>query len=117
MNDGGLSAPIRTPRGSTLQGYEWEDIFPDLIDCLLRRASQFTLVWCDPLPSRAFVLGLLVVTKLRELGFTGPDAVRAFQTSARGILNVDGRCGRQTAKALGLTTVQLDAARILPLGA
>ena len=107
---------IATRRGSTIQGYEWEDIFPDLIDCLLRRASQVTLVWCDPLPSRAFVLGLLVLSKLRDLGFTGPDAVRAFQASTRGVLMVDGRCGRQTAKALGFTTVQLDAARILPLG-
>lgn len=108
---------ISTPRGSTIQGYAWEDIFPDLIDCLLRRASQFTLVWCDPLPSRVFVLGLLVVAKLRELGFTGPDAVRTFQASTRGALNVDGRCGRQTTKALGFTTVQLDAAGVLPLGA
>jgi hypothetical protein len=91
----------RRPRTriQTVQAYGWTDILPDLVHCLTHNTTL--LAWSDPFPADDFVLGLRVVQALRARGFAGPDAVRAFQTSAG--LAADDRCGPLTLAALGLS--------------
>jgi hypothetical protein len=108
---------IHTPRGSTLQGYGWTDVIHDLVDALMRRADSVTFIWSDPLPTKAIVVAMRAVARMRALGFRGADGVRGYQASLRGVIVVDGKCGRKTLRALGFTGPVLDDASILPMGA
>jgi len=88
----------------TIEGYGWDDIVWDCVDCLLRNPS--VIVWCDPFPSRAVKNAIRAVSALAARGFTGVDAVQAFQADAAraGAFagDVDGKCGPITMRALGI---------------
>lgn len=86
------------PEIKTVQGYKW--ILKDLINCLTTEETIF--VWCEPYPDAVFMQGLVAVNKLKQLGFTGPDAVKNFQLSTNGKLIADNICGPLTIKELGL---------------
>lgn len=100
--------PIR-PRSRTIQGYGWQDIPADLVDCLLVHAAAApVIVWCDPFPAPDFLRGLQAVDALREQGgYTGPNAVLDFQrwSNANDFLPLkeDNRCGEKTLAALGVS--------------
>jgi len=88
----------------TIEGYGWDDIVWDCVDCLLRNES--VIVWCDPFPSATVKSALRAVGALAARGFTGASAVRDFQTDAKrsGAFagDVDGKCGLSTMAALGI---------------
>jgi hypothetical protein len=67
------------PRIKTIQGYKWNGIFSDLVNCLLINPTLF--VWSEPFPDALFMCALEVVSKLNGSHFTGPNAVRLFQHS------------------------------------
>ncbi|MFO0609494.1 MAG: hypothetical protein U0324_40395 [Polyangiales bacterium] len=95
----GLAMP---PKINTRQGYRW--FLDDCVTMLCREPT--VIVWCEPYPDRTFRFALEAVRALAGRGFAGPDAVRAFQADARaaGAYGgaVDGRFGREAARALGL---------------
>lgn len=88
------------PRIMTIQGYGWDDIFPDLVDCLTKNPTIF--IWSEPYPTEQFMKALEVVKKLEVLGFAGSDAVLSYQRSTNGALQQDNRCGPATLASLGL---------------
>ena len=92
------------PTMLTIEGYGWDDIVWDCVDCLLRNES--VIVWCDPFPSRTVKNAIRVVGALAARGFTGPTAVRDFQADATcaGAFTgaIDGKCGPITMGALGI---------------
>jgi len=92
------------PTMLTIEGYGWDDIVWDCVDCLLRNPA--VIVWCDPFPSRAVKNAIRAVGALAARGFTGADAVRAFQADAKRsgafVGDVDGKCGPVTMGALGI---------------
>lgn len=99
----GLPVP---PRTRTIQGYGWDDAPADLVFALIEAVREPTPVWCDPLPTPAFLAGVKTVDNLRLGGWlrdgVPPDVlVREFQTATG--LTVDGRCGVKTMAALGVT--------------
>lgn len=88
--------PVK-PRLPTIQGYSWD--LDDCVTCLMTYPQN--VVWCEPWPEDLFLTAMMVRQKLLSLGFSGVGAVAAFQASAR--LTVDGSCGAQTLRALGIT--------------
>ena len=98
------------PEIVTIEGFGWEDIFADLVGCLLCRPSAF--IWSEPFPRTHVLEGLRCVRTLANLGFTGAQAVLQFQQdynrTATTKLSVDGRCGLlETAPRLLGRTVDL----------
>lgn len=84
------------PEIKTVQSYRW--IFADLISCV---TSEPTLIfWIENHLPEDFMVALEVVFKLKNLGFTGLDAVKNYQASVG--LNPDNDCGEKTVKSLGL---------------
>jgi hypothetical protein len=85
------------PELVTIQGYAWNDIFPDLVACLLDHPTAF--IWSEPWPSAALEEALRILQVLEKHGFSGPDAVLAFQHDhnrfAARKISEDNRCGLQ----------------------
>lgn len=87
------------PEIKTLQGYAWDDIFSDLVNCLTSNSTLF--VWCEPWPSDGFIKGIKIKNELAKRGFIGPEAVKNYQLSTNGKLTADNVCGPKTLKELG----------------
>jgi len=107
--------------GVTIQGYGWDDMPWNLVDCLLQTCitdGQPVIVWCDydatygyVAPSPVVVACIKALAFLRARGFaplgrTPGDVVRAYQadynrTAARPVA-VDGKCGPGTLATMGL---------------
>lgn len=98
-------------RFPTIQSYAWDDIVPDLVDCLLHHPR--CLAWSQPFPPPLFLAAIRFVRVLEAHGFydaarpeTFDGAVIAFQrdynrTAARPIA-ADNRAGRETLAAAGI---------------
>jgi hypothetical protein len=88
----------------TIEGYGWDDVPWDCVSCLL--ANPSVIVWCDPFPTATVKRAVRSVAALASSGFSGADAVRAFQEDARarGTYEgaIDGKCGPETMRALGV---------------
>lgn len=82
------------PMFPTIQGYGW--ILSDLIHCLTNNPTLF--IWSEPYPDEVFMNGLEIEQKLKAIGFTGPDAVKNYQSSVG--LKADNVCGPLTIKQL-----------------
>jgi hypothetical protein len=82
----------------TIQGYRWD--LEDLIDCLLKNDTM--IMWCEWQPTEDTIRAIKAVLKLKELGFTGSDAVKQFQLSTNGKLTADGVCGPKSLAELGV---------------
>lgn len=87
----------------TIQGYKW--VFKDLVHCLCSNPTLF--IWSEPYPDDLFMAGLAVVQKLESLGFSGPTAVKQFQTKWNqehplDLIQPDNIIGPATMSKLGL---------------
>jgi hypothetical protein len=85
------------PVRPTFQGYSRS--VQDIVATLLQEPNSFLWDYLELSPTARFALDC--VAALRRSGFSGPDAVRAFQ--ARMGLKVDGILGPKTALALRCT--------------
>ena len=91
------------PMIKTIQGYKW--YFKNLVHCLTPNPTL--IIWSDPYPDQVFMAGLAVVQKLESLGFTGPEAVKAFQVKwnlehPQDKIGTDNIIGPMTMSRLGL---------------
>jgi hypothetical protein len=102
-NDKYAQKGLVKPMIKTIQGYKW--FFKDLVHCLT--SNPTLIVWSEPYPDQVFMAGLAVVQKLESLGFTGPEAVKAFQTNwnrthPQDQIGIDNIIGPMTMSKLGL---------------
>ena len=92
------------PTMLTIEGYGWDDVPWDCVDCLL--TNEAVIVWCDPFPTPTLLNAVRAARALARRGFAGPDAVRAFQADAKHSEAfdgaIDGKYGPITMRALGV---------------
>lgn len=94
---------LARPMFFTIQGYKW--VFRDLVNCLTTNPTMF--IWAEPYPDDVFIAALEVVQALEVQGFTGPNAVKDFQTKWNlnhpgDLIGTDNICGPITVRKLGL---------------
>jgi hypothetical protein len=102
-NDKYAQKGLVKPMIKTIQGYKW--YFKDLVHCLT--SNPTLIIWSDPYPDQVFMAGLAVVQKLESLGFTGSEAVKAFQMKwneehPQDQIGIDNIIGPMTMTKLGL---------------
>lgn len=97
------------PRSITYQSYGWDDIITSLVSALVNASSMPCILWqqnnatANPrwwIPT-ATLTALARQARLKELGYSGLDAIWNFQRRQPQLV-VDGLCGPATAAALGV---------------
>jgi len=96
LNQRLVSENLVRPEIITIQGYKWN--LSDLINCLTTHPC--IIIWTEPYPDQDFMRALKIVKKLKDLGCTGAEAVKNFQTASG--LTADNSCGPLTIAKLGI---------------